>query len=230
MLRTTPFPHLRTYTAMKILHIDSSILGAASVSRQLSAAIVAQLRAGRDDVEVTYRDLAAHPLPHMSGEYFAATMAPENSYPPALEAELAEGVVVLNEFLAADILVIGAGLYNFAVPSQLKAWLDRLVVAGKTFRFTPEGKSEGLVTGKRAILAVSRGVIARRFLRRRFADGLVRAHRKPFALCARLPRRAVRGRHGRWRRHQPRSACHCDPRSQYADRHPRGLTTPMRRG
>lgn len=142
---------------MKILHIDSSILGDVSVSRQLSAAIVAQLRAGRDDVEVTYRDLAANPLPHMSGEYFAATMAPGKDYSPALKAELAEGAVVLDEFLAADILVIGAGLYNFAVPSQLKAWLDRLVVAGKTFRFTPDGKSEGLVTGKRALLAVSRG-------------------------------------------------------------------------
>ncbi|HDL7808482.1 TPA: NAD(P)H-dependent oxidoreductase [Yersinia enterocolitica] len=142
---------------MKILHIDSSILGDVSVSRQLSAAIVAQLRAGRSDVEVTYRDVAADPLPHMSGEYFAATMAPDQAYSPELKAELETGAIVLDEFLAADIIVIGAGLYNFAVPSQLKAWLDRLVVAGKTFRFTPDGKSEGLVTGKRAILAVSRG-------------------------------------------------------------------------
>ena len=118
---------------------------------------MAQLRAGRDDVVVTYRDVASQPLPHMSGEYFVATLAKDQTYSPALTAELAEGVIVLKEFLAADVIVIGAGLYNFAVPSQLKAWLDRLVVAGKTFRFTPDGKSEGLVTGKRAILAVSRG-------------------------------------------------------------------------
>lgn len=142
---------------MKILHIDSSILGDMSVSRQLSAAIVAQLRASHGNIDVTYRDVAADPLPHMSGEYFAATMAPDQVYSTELQAELAAGAVVLDEFLAADIIVIGAGLYNFAVPSQLKAWLDRLVVMGKTFRFTPDGKSEGLVTGKRAILAVSRG-------------------------------------------------------------------------
>lgn len=142
---------------MNILHIDSSILGGNSVSRQLSTAIVAQLRCRGTDVHVTYRDVAADPIPHLTGETFAAMAGGPRDTSPELIADLALGDAILAEFLAADVIVIGTGLYNFAVPSQLKAWLDRLVVAGTTFRYTPDGKSEGLVTGKRAILAVSRG-------------------------------------------------------------------------
>lgn len=141
---------------MNILHLDSSILGGYSASRQLSAATVARLTAGRDDVRVTYRDLAADPIPHLSGGYLAALQGAEADRTPEVQADIALGAAVLEEFLAADIVVIGAGLYNFGMPSQLKAWIDRILVAGKTFRYV-DGKSVGLVPGKRVILTIARG-------------------------------------------------------------------------
>lgn len=141
---------------MNILHIDSSILGGYSASRQLSAAVVARLTAGRDDIRVTYRDVAADPIPHLSGGYLAALQAAEADRTPAVQADIALGAAVLEEFLAADIVVIGAGLYNFGMPSQLKAWIDRVLVAGKTFSYV-DGKPVGLVPGKRIILTIARG-------------------------------------------------------------------------
>lgn len=139
---------------MNILHLDSSILGANSASRTLSAAIVARL-AKTEAANIVYRDLAADPLPHLTGEHFAARLGavPES---PALQNDIAVSQAVLDEFLAADTVVIGAPFYNFGVPSQLKAWIDRIAVAGKTFRYTVGGP-EGLAGGKRVILAVSRG-------------------------------------------------------------------------
>lgn len=131
---------------MKVLHIDSSALGTASASRELTAAVVRQLRADSPHVEVSYRDLDAQPLPHFTG----ATLAKSD---PA-EAELAKAV--LDEFLAADVVVIGAPMYNFSLPSTLKAWIDRVAVAGVTFRYTANGP-EGLAGGKRVIVASTRG-------------------------------------------------------------------------
>lgn len=133
---------------MKLLQIDSSILGENSVSRQLSAGLVARLREEHPDLEVVSRDLAAHPLPHVSPGHLAGD--------PALQAELDESGRVLAEFLAADVVVVGAPMYNFTIPSQLKTWIDRLVVAGTTFRYGENGP-EGLVKGKRVIVASSRG-------------------------------------------------------------------------
>ncbi len=143
---------------MKLLHIDSSILGGYSVSRQLSAEAVAQLTAGRSETEVTYRDVAANPIPHLSGGYLAALQSAEADRTPELQADIALGTEVLEEFIAADIVVIGAGLYNFGIPSQLKAWIDRVLVAGKTFKYV-EGKPTGLVPGKRILLTIARGGI-----------------------------------------------------------------------
>lgn len=117
---------------MTILHIDSSISGDESVSRRLTRAIVAQL--GRADR--IYRDLAATPLPHLT--------------------ERGQNPELLDQFIAADTVVIGAPMYNFAIPSQLKAWLDRLAVAGTTFRYTESGP-EGLLGGKRVIIALASG-------------------------------------------------------------------------
>jgi FMN-dependent NADH-azoreductase len=142
--------------ATKVLHIDSSILGPNSVSRSLSAAVLARLKAANPQIEVTYRDLAATPIPHLTGSLFAARQAGPEPQDPALQADLALGSAVLDEFLAADIVVLGLGFYNFGVPSQVKAWVDRLAVAGKTFRYGANGP-EGLVAGKRVILAISRG-------------------------------------------------------------------------
>jgi len=140
---------------MKLLHVDASILGAASASRQLSAAVVERLKTANPGVEITYLDLAAKPLSHLSGEHLAAAQgaAPES---PALGADLAAGQAALEAFLAADTVVIGAPMYNFTLPTQLKAWIDRILVAGKTFRYSAAGP-EGLAGGKRVIIAISRG-------------------------------------------------------------------------
>ncbi|HEY7851691.1 MAG TPA: NAD(P)H-dependent oxidoreductase [Caulobacteraceae bacterium] len=139
---------------MKLLHVDASILGQASISRQLSAAIVKRLTAAAP-AEVVYRDLAAEPLPHLTPAHLPAAH-PLAGLAPEARSEHAAGDAVLAEFLAADTVVIGAPMYNFAVPSQLKAWIDRLLVPGQTFAYTPEGP-KGLATGKRVIVALSRG-------------------------------------------------------------------------
>ncbi|HEX7819830.1 MAG TPA: NAD(P)H-dependent oxidoreductase [Sphingobium sp.] len=131
---------------MKLLHIDSSITGDHSVSRQLTASIVAMLTATDPLLAVTRRDLAAAPLPHLD---LAALPGDTN------EGAIASAAV-LEEFLASDIVVIGAPMYNFTIPSQLKAWLDRILIAGKTFAYTAEGP-KSLVSGKRVIVAVARG-------------------------------------------------------------------------
>jgi len=139
----------------KLLHIDASILGGHSVSRQLSAAVVDRLRATHPNLAVTYRDIGSAPPSHLSAAHLAAAQgaAVETE---ALARDLAESQALLDEFLAADIVVIGAPMYNFTIPSQLKAWIDRILVAGKTFRYSATGV-EGLAGGKRVIVAVSRG-------------------------------------------------------------------------
>jgi FMN-dependent NADH-azoreductase len=140
---------------MKLLHLDASILSANSVSRQVSAAIVDNLRKAAPGFEVTYRDLTAAPLSHLSGAHLAAAHGADGAS-PALQDEMAAGQAALEEFLAADIVVIGAPMYNFTIPSQLKAWIDRILIAGKTFRYGAQG-AEGLVGDKRVIIAISRG-------------------------------------------------------------------------
>lgn len=122
---------------MTILHIDSSISGENSASRAVSSSIVEQLRALNLATEIISRDLVTEPLPHLTLAAFADTS-------------------VLDEFLAADTVVIGAPMYNFTLPTQLKAWIDRLLIAGTTFRYTADGP-EGLVKGKRVIVALARG-------------------------------------------------------------------------
>jgi FMN-dependent NADH-azoreductase len=141
---------------VNILHLDSSILGLNSVSRTLSAAVVAQLKDNHPGLNEVYRDLSAEPVPHLSAGYLAALQSTEGQHGSALQADLVLGSQVLEEFLAADVVVIGVALYNFTVPSQLKAWVDRIAVAGKTFRYTEKGP-EGLLGDKRIILAIARG-------------------------------------------------------------------------
>ena len=126
---------------MKLLHIDSSVLGPHSVSRQVSAAIADRLRKATPGLEIVYRDLTLTPLAHLSGSHLSAGQGPAPE--AALRQDLAAGQAVLDEFLAADIVVIGAPMYNFTIPTQLKAWIDRILVAGKTFRYGAAGP-EGL--------------------------------------------------------------------------------------
>src|SRR6266702_8034999 len=133
---------------MNILHIDSSILGDNSASRLLSRELVSQLTTENPDAKVKYLDLAAEVLPHLSG----------GSLAQADQSETARNTQALSDFLGADVIVVGAPMYNFAIPSQLKAWIDRIVVKDKTFRYTQAGP-EGLVKGKRVFVAVSRGSV-----------------------------------------------------------------------
>ena len=139
---------------MKLLHIDSSVLGPHSVSRQVSAAIVERLRQATPALDISYRDLSATPLSHLSAPHLAAAWGGEPD--AAFRDDIASGNAVLDEFLAADIVVLGAPTYNFTIPSQLKAWIDRILVAGKTFKYDANGV-EGLAGQKRVIIAVSRG-------------------------------------------------------------------------
>src|SRR2546421_11390376 len=133
-------------TVMKLLHIDSSILGDGSASRELTREIVARWTAAHPETEVMYLDLAAEALPHLS----------QKSLSPSEELEAARNATALEQFLAADVSVIGAPVYNFTIPTQLKAWIDRITVAGKTFRYTANGP-EGLAGNKEVIVAVARG-------------------------------------------------------------------------
>ena len=141
---------------MTILKIDSSITGDASVSRQLTAATLNQLRSQDLGAPVVTRDLVATPLSHL-------TLGGSS------DAD------VLDEFLAADTVVIGAPMYNFTVPSQLKAWIDRILIAGKTFRYGANGP-EGLVGDKRVIVALSRGGF--------YEDGSAFEHAKSYLQAA----------------------------------------------
>ncbi|MFD2262039.1 FMN-dependent NADH-azoreductase [Lacibacterium aquatile] len=141
---------------MNILHVDSSPLGQNSVSRVVSAKIVAELQAAHQGAKVSPRDLAVTTPNHLTGEMLFA--AADQDLAPELKAELAFSDELIDEFLAADIIVVGAPMYNFSVPSQLKAWIDRIAKAGRTFRYTENGP-EGLAKGKRVIVASSRGGI-----------------------------------------------------------------------
>ena len=141
---------------MKLLHVDSSILGQGSVSRELSANVVATFRSSHPDLTVARLDLAATPIGHLTAAHLAAAQGA--LVDDALKSDVALGEAALEAFLAADIVVIGAPMYNLGVPSQLKAWIDRISVAGKTFRYGDQGPV-GLCGGKKLVIASSRGGI-----------------------------------------------------------------------
>lgn len=141
---------------MKLLHIDSSILGDNSASRQLSREVVEAWKATEPSLEVVYRDLAADAIAHFSAATLVAAGTPEDMRDTAQAFEAKLSAETLEEFLAADAVVIGAPMYNFTVPTQLKAWIDRVAVAGKTFRYTEAGP-EGLCGDKKVILVSTAG-------------------------------------------------------------------------
>jgi len=143
---------------VKILQLDSSALGADSASRALTAAIATAL-ASNGVSELTYRDLADQPLPPVDGALLKV-LRPQSAEAPQVPAPLQAAVnlaeVLLAEFLSADVVVIGAPMYNFSIPSTLKTWIDRIVLPGRTFTYTAQGP-QGLVSGKRVIVASTRG-------------------------------------------------------------------------
>jgi len=142
---------------MKLLHIDSSILGTHSATREISAAVVKNLRRQHTVEDVRYLDLAKDPVSHLTGELFTARSALSGDPRSAeLQREIDAGERIIQDFLGADVVVIGAPMYNFSIPSQLKAWIDRIAVAGRTFRYTDKGP-EGLAKGKKVVVISARG-------------------------------------------------------------------------
>jgi FMN-dependent NADH-azoreductase len=143
--------------AMKLLHIDSSPSGSQSVTRELSAAVVQELHAINPALQITYRDLAEQPPAHMGSDLLKALRPqPGASLPDGLQQELDATEAMLSEFLAADVVVIGAPMYNFSIPTQLKAWIDRLAQPGRTFKYQSGGPI-GLAAGKKVVIVSSRG-------------------------------------------------------------------------
>ncbi|MGV1848954.1 MULTISPECIES: FMN-dependent NADH-azoreductase [unclassified Rhizobium] len=138
-----------------ILHIDSSILGGYSVSRTLTAEIVAKQEALHPGARVIRRDLVVDAAMHLSDAHLAVFQGGEVGN-PALGQDLATGGAYIDDLFAADIIVIGAPMYNFTIPTQLKGWIDRVCVAGRTFQYGANGP-EGLVKGKKVFLASARG-------------------------------------------------------------------------
>lgn len=141
---------------MKLLHIDSSITGQNSVSRTLSANIVAALKKANPGIEVDYLDLAVQAPAHFTMDAMCPRTGQTENLSTAQIAENAVSEQLVQQFLAADVVVIGAPFYNFGIPSQLKAWIDRIAQPGRTFRYTANGP-EGLAGGKKVIIASSRG-------------------------------------------------------------------------
>lgn len=141
---------------MKILHLDSCALGNDSASRRFTAQVVAALVA-HDPASVEYRDLAATSLSHVSaplvqvlrGQWDAAL--PMNA---ELRAEVLQAEVLLQEFMKADVIVVGAPMHNFAIPSSLKSWLDRILQAGRTYQVS-DATLRACLKNKRALIVSS---------------------------------------------------------------------------
>ncbi|MBA1195066.1 FMN-dependent NADH-azoreductase [Pseudomonas entomophila] len=138
------------------LIIESSARQQDSVSRQLTRDFIAHWQAAHPQDVPTVRDLAVTPVPHMAMDLLGGWMKPEDQHSAEEHQALARSNELIDELLQADVLVMAAPMYNFAIPSTLKAWLDHVLRAGVTFRYTANGP-EGLLTGKRAIVLTARG-------------------------------------------------------------------------
>jgi FMN-dependent NADH-azoreductase len=141
---------------MNILHVTSSARGAASYSNRVAAQVIAELQRREPGATVTTRDLARDPLPHIDEDFVAATKSPAGPQTEQQRRQLAQSDALVDELLAADIVVIAAPMINFSIPSNLKTWIDYVARAGRTFSYSEKGP-QGLVTGKQVILAVARG-------------------------------------------------------------------------
>ena len=141
---------------MNILHIASSARGSASYSNRVAAQVLDELQAREPGSTVTLRDLAREPLPHIDDDFVAATKSPAGPQTERQHALLAQSDALVDELFAADVIVIAAPMINFTIPSNLKAWIDNVARAGRTFSYGEKGP-QGLVTGKHVILVVSRG-------------------------------------------------------------------------
>lgn len=140
----------------RILVIESSARRQGSVSRQLTAEFLANWRAAHPADTIQMRDLALEPVPHLDADLLGGWMKPAAEQSAAEQAALQRSNLLTEELLAADVLVLAAPMYNFAIPSTLKAWLDHVLRAGVTFKYTESGP-QGLLSGKRAYVLTSRG-------------------------------------------------------------------------
>ena len=141
---------------MNILYVASSSRGSASYSNRVATDVLTELRNRNPGAQVTVRDLAREPLPHIDDDFVAATRGPVGSQTDEQRALLARSDTLVDELLAADVVVIAAPMINFTIPSNLKSWVDYVARAGRTFRYSEKGP-EGLVTGKQVILVAARG-------------------------------------------------------------------------
>jgi FMN-dependent NADH-azoreductase len=139
-----------------VLYINSSVRSTGSLSRQLSAEFVAKWQASHPADTVVTRDLASRPVPHLTEEMLGAffTAPDQRTAQQAHTVKLSDELV--DELLAADVIVIGAPMYNFSVPSGLKAWIDHVARAGRTFQYTATGPV-GLVEGKKVYVFTASG-------------------------------------------------------------------------
>ncbi len=140
-----------------ILHIDSSPLGERSVSRKLTAKTLAELKAKHPDSKVVARDLGTAPLPHLSGMVIGAFFTPPDQRNDALSEAVKLSDQAIEELIAADVIIIGTPMWNFGIPSSLKAWIDHVVRAGRTFKYGAAGPISLLPPGKKVIIVSSRG-------------------------------------------------------------------------
>jgi FMN-dependent NADH-azoreductase len=140
-----------------ILHIDSSVRRNPSVTRRLSAEFVERWRRNHPGTQVVYRDLGKEVVPVVTEDWVTATYTPPDARTKEQSEVLSVSDRLLKEFFAADVIVLGVPMYNFAIPANLKAYVDQIVRAGETFRYTAEGKVEGLAKGKKVVVITSRG-------------------------------------------------------------------------
>ncbi len=143
---------------MKLLHIDSAITGEQSVSRQITQAIANAWHKTHPTGQVEHLDLVKDAPAHLTMDAMSPRTGQTDGFTEAQMRENALSEQLVSQFLAADVVVIGAPLYNFSIPTQLKAWIDRIAQPGRTFRYTANGP-EGLAGGKTVIVALSRGGI-----------------------------------------------------------------------
>ncbi|WED42943.1 FMN-dependent NADH-azoreductase [Legionella cardiaca] len=141
---------------MKLLAIDASILGNHSISRHLMSYFLQNWQKRHPEAEIAYRDFAAQPINHLSQEIIAAKQKPDAELSSTLKQELELSETLITEFLTADEVIIGAPMYNFSIATQLKAWIDRILVAGRTFKYEKHGVT-GLATGKKISIISTRG-------------------------------------------------------------------------
>jgi FMN-dependent NADH-azoreductase len=141
-----------------LLHIDSSPLYGRSVSRELTAAFVAQWKASHPDGRIVDRDLNATPIPPVTAGWVGAVYAPEDSRTPQQRQLLSLSNSLIAELEEADEYVIGVPMHNFGVPSVLKLWIDQISRVGKTFSYA-SGKPKGLIVGKKATFIIATGGI-----------------------------------------------------------------------